>query len=38
MRGYAVSLSGRKRFFTLDELKARRGEADVVVGEYWKKD
>ena len=25
-------------FFTLDELKARRGEADVVVGEYWKKD
>ena len=27
-RGYAVSLSGRKRFFTLDELKARRGEAE----------
>jgi DNA polymerase-1 len=27
-RGYAVSLSGRKRFFSQDELKAKRGEAE----------
>ena len=27
-QGYAMSLSGRKRFFTTDELKAQRGEAE----------
>ncbi len=27
-QGYAMSLSGRKRFFTSDKLKARRGEAE----------
>jgi DNA polymerase I len=27
-KGYARSLSGRKRFFSADELKARRGEAE----------
>ncbi len=27
-QGYAVSLSGRKRFFTREELRSRRGEAE----------
>jgi len=27
-KGYAVSLSGRRRFFSDEELKARRGEAE----------